>query len=74
MVLGHFYHKIYFYSFDNGDMIFFIFSFLKSCCSGLEILQPFSHYDAFSSVFHTIARLRCFKLLVVSVVVSHRSV
>jgi len=27
MVLGHFYHKIYYYPFDNGDTILF-FSFL----------------------------------------------
>jgi len=74
MVLGHFYHKIYYYSFDNGYMIFFVFSFLKSCCSGFEVLPPFSHYAAFPSIFRTVVRFRCFALLVVSVVVSYRSV
>ena len=29
MVLGHFYHKIYYYSFDNGDMIYFVSFLLK---------------------------------------------
>jgi len=37
--LGHLYKKIYYYSFKNGDMVFFV-SFL-SCCGGSKVLRPF---------------------------------
>jgi hypothetical protein len=71
--LGHFYHKIYYYSLDNRDMMFFL-SFLKSCCSWFEVLPSFSHYATFPSVFPKVVRFRCFALLVVSVTASYKSV
>ena len=69
MVLGNFYRNVYYYSFENGDMMFLLFSLLKSRCSGLEVLPPLSHCAAFLSVFHKVVDFTCLALVVVWVVV-----
>jgi hypothetical protein len=40
MVLGNLSYKIYYYSFDTGDMMFFVFSLSVFCYSGVDVLPP----------------------------------
>jgi hypothetical protein len=73
MVLGHLSHKIHYYSFDTGDMMFFISFFLNFFLQWCRGSPPFSHKATFTSFPQTLVRHCAFRLVDLCAILSEKS-